>query len=110
MQNIDGKKMKTLLEKQNACAIDVDPSRDFDRGHIKGSVNISFNEKNFQKRVSQQVGRKSDNVILYGSTTDTKQISKLAKDLEQDGFQNVYAYHGNLADWSRSGLEVQRPS
>lgn len=110
MQNIDGKRMKSLLETQKACAIDVDPSTDFDRGHIKGSVNISFNEKNFQKKVSQQVGRKSDNVILYGSTTDTKQISKLAKDLEKEGYQNVYAYHGNQADWSRSGLEVQRPS
>ena len=107
MQQIDGKKMKNLLEREKACAIDVDPSNEFQRMHIRGTVNIASTEKNFPQKVSS-TAKKTDNVILYGSKTSSSEISKLAKDLEKDGYKNVYAYHGNLADWNRSGLDVQR--
>ena len=106
MQQIDGKKMKTLLEKK-ACAIDVDPSNEFQRMHIRGTVNIASTEKNFPQKVLS-TAQKTDNVILYGSKTSSSEISRLAKDLEKEGYKNVYAYHGNLADWNRSGLDVQR--
>jgi rhodanese-related sulfurtransferase len=99
--------MKNLLEREKACAIDVDPSNEFQRMHIRGTVNIASTEKNFPQKVSN-TAKKTDNVILYGSKTSSSEISKLAKDLEKDGYKNVYAYHGNLADWNRSGLDVQR--
>ena len=107
MKTIDGKKMKELLEKKHAMAIDIDTESDFKKGHIRGAVNIPHNQKEFVKQVEKRVIRKSEDVVLCGSDQLGTKLDKLSNELEKAGYKNVYQYKSGPAEWKASGLAMQ---
>jgi len=108
MKTIDGKRMKELLDRKQACAVDVDSKIDFKKSHILGATNIPYNEKNFIQKVEQSFIKKNENVVLCASKKLAPQLNKLGQELESAGFENVYQYQAGPADWKESDLNIQK--
>ncbi len=107
MQRIDGKKMKELLEKRQACAVDVDTKKDFQQNHILGAINIPYNSKEFTQKVSQKMSKKNQDVVIVGNSRLSAQMQGLCSELESAGYQNVYQYSAGPSEWQSAGLKIQ---
>lgn len=108
MQTINGKKMKELIDNRRAKAIDVDPAGEFKKAHIRGAINIPYNDKNFVQKVEKKFTSKDEGIVLCGKSQFSPQIDKLANALENAGYKNVYEYKAGLRDWKSSELNIQR--
>ena len=110
MKTINGKKMKELLEKNQANTIDVDPVSEYQKNHLTGSINIPYSEENFTQKVQQEFARKNENVVLCANRQLGPQLSKLGKELEGAGYKNVYQYKAGPSEWEDSSLSIQKQS
>ena len=108
MRMIDGKRMKELLEKKQAKAVDVDSKNDFKKSHITGAINIPHDEKNFAQKVEFEIGKKNEQVVLCANEKVGPRLSILAKELEDAGYKDVYQYKANPSDWKSSNLNVRK--
>ncbi len=108
MKSIDGKKVKELLEKKQAFAVDVDSAIDFKKNHIMGATNIPHSEKDFIKQVERKFAKKTENVVLCANRDLSTQLDKLGQELEKAGYKNVYQYKAGPTDWKNSNLSIQR--
>jgi len=110
MKSIDGKKVKELIEKNHAAAIDVAPQSNYKKEHIKGAINIPHSEKSFLSTVENKFKKKNEDIVLCGQREQSSQMERLGTELEHAGYKNVYQYQASPTEWKKSGLNVQSTS
>lgn len=89
--------LEELKTKQlnGAVIIDVRNNREYEEGHIEGSINIPEYEidENFQKIIKN----KNKTIVLYCSSGFRS--TKAYKKLKQMGYTQVYNLYGGLEDY-----------
>jgi len=101
-----------LLYEKNALMIDARKPEDFNAGHIKGALNISYEDYHFKdkdKLPERLKGLNKDGIIIcYCSGGDCDMSIDLAYDIAKLGFNAVNVYLGGYKEWETAGLPVQK--
>lgn len=108
MKKIDGKRMKELMDIKAINIIDVDPEPEFKTSHIMGAANIPHNKKDFLEKVQKKFTKKSQDIVLCANGKYETELTKLSKQLESAGYENVYQYKAGPMEWKSAKLSVQR--
>jgi hydroxyacylglutathione hydrolase len=93
-------------ERLDAGAVLVDgrEPRDFDAGHVAGSINITISKSAVGTRAAWVVDPDGEVVVTGASDEDAVRLGRL---LEAVGFRNLAGYlAGGVASWREAGLEI----
>ena len=86
--------------------INVLDKPDFNDSHIKGSINIPFDD--FEGKVASL--SKKNHYVLYCADYMCMSSGFCAKLLADAGFDHVWAYEGGMAEWYQKGYPTEGPS
>lgn len=92
--------------KPELVIINVLDKSEFDDCHIKGSINITFDE--FENKVSSL--HKNNHYVVYCSDYMCMSSSFCVKLLKDANFENVWAYEGGMVEWYQKGYPCQGPA
>lgn len=89
------------VEEEDFLLINALPREDFNKKHIRTSINIPFPDNDqFVDDVAKVAGEnKNRKIIVYCANKECDVSPKAAKTLENAGFSNVYDYEGGMEDW-----------
>lgn len=92
------------LNSGNALLIDLRPSADFDKGHIRGARHLTPSQVD---PGAKDIARHKDGtVLLYCQSGITS--GEVADRLLKAGFAKVYSLKGGIAAWVQDQLPVER--
>lgn len=92
------------LKKQELLVINVLDADHFNDCHIKGSINVPFEQVNdFVKDLDKDTTK----LVFYCSNYMCTASGFAAQTCKQMGFKNVWAYEAGMADWYQKGLPVE---
>jgi rhodanese-related sulfurtransferase len=75
------------------------PEDNFNEKHIRTSINIPHEDKQFTEMVEKVAGSKDRKIVVYCASFDCDASKKAAEKLEKAGFDRVYDYEGGTKDW-----------
>ncbi len=101
MQTLSRDELKKMNEEQHEdfVLINVLPREVFNKEHIRTSINIPHQRKNFAEMVESVVGSKDRKIVVYCANFDCSASPEAAETLEDAGFTRVYDYEGGTKDW-----------
>jgi rhodanese-related sulfurtransferase len=86
-------------DKEDFVLINVLPEDNFNEKHIRTSINIPHEDKQFTEMVEKVAGSKDRKIVVYCASFDCDASKKAAEKLEKAGFDRVYDYEGGTKDW-----------
>lgn len=84
---------------QDFVLINVLSRDDFNRQHIRNSINVPLKMQSFAKIVAEIAGNRERKIVVYCASFDCDASTKAATELEAEGFTEVYDYEGGSQDW-----------
>ena len=96
--------LTTLMNRDNALVVDLQPAVDFEKGHIPGSKNVQVAQ--FDPEHKKLAGAKALPVVTVCKTGQS--AGAAAKRLKKAGFQNVYVLEGGIAAWRQADLPLAK--
>ncbi len=84
--------------------VDVRTPEEFTNGHVRGALNINWNDPGFAKKASLL----DKNKHLYVYCLSGGRSANAAKTLREMGFNRVYQMEGGLLKWRTAGLPEER--
>jgi rhodanese-related sulfurtransferase len=109
-ENISGTLAKQLFDR-NALFIDARTKPEFDSLHIKGALNIPYEEFHalpVQQRIEMMRKFNKDGIIVVYCKGGKCEVSiDLAYDIAKLGFNSVSIYKGGIHEWKESGYPVE---
>ena len=100
MQAINRNELKAMEHNhEDFVLINVLGSDQFNKEHIRTSVNVPLANEDFVDQVETVAGNKDRNVVVYCANLDCDASPKAAKKLDEAGFRHVYDYEGGTKDW-----------
>jgi 3-mercaptopyruvate sulfurtransferase SseA len=110
-QNIKLDFAKILFDKK-ALFIDARIPEEFKTGHVKGAVNIpyeDFHKKTKEERAEIMKGYNKNGIIVcYCKGGDCEMSIDLAYDIAKLGFNSVNIYLGGYKEWENAGYPVEK--
>ena len=98
--------MKRLDAGENLAIVDLRPEKEFSRGHIEGSFNVSVKE--LEARINEKntdFEAYKDNPLVLVCASDMHSI-QAANKLKGQGFSNVSVVRGGINRWKRKHLPL----
>lgn len=92
VKSIDGDEAKAMLE-DGATIVDVRTKREYDEGHIPGSLNIPVGSANPTAKLPSD---KNSHIIVY--CRSGARASSYEKTISGEGYTNLY-HLGSLSKW-----------
>ena len=84
-----------LAKAGNGTTLDVRTPKEYDEGHLKGSINMSYFDKDFKN----QVGKLDKAKPVYVYCHSGGRSSKAMNIMKSQGFTAVYNLTGGYAAW-----------
>lgn len=108
MKSISTSEFTNWIDTEEDCVVvDVLPRNKHEKKHIPGARNVPLEGGRFPQRVEQLVGGdKRRKLVVYCSDEACDASPEAARQLEEDGFQNVFDLHEGLAGYEASGRPV----
>lgn len=107
----DNHNSKEIIEvKKGLIVVNVLDKEHYDDCHIKGSINIPFEEADkFVDGLDAKYGAQKGGVeiVVYCSNYMCSASSEVVKKLLSKGFTNAKAYEAGTAEWFNTGLPVE---
>lgn len=101
-----GEQTQVETKKPKLVIINVLDKPEFDDCHIKGSINIPFDE--FESKIKSL--NKNNHYVLYCADYMCMSSGFCAKLLTDAKFEHVWAYEGGMAEWYKKGYPSQGPA
>lgn len=109
-ENISTSLAKMLYDR-NALFIDARQPAEYDAGHIKGAINITYEEfypKHFyEKKALMKKYNKDGIIVVYCNGGKCEVSIDLAYDLARLGFNGVNIYRGGFTEWKSAGYPIE---
>ena len=99
-------KKETLANDTSLVVINVLDKEMFDDAHLKGSINIPFE----QVLDSTKGWQKSRPLVIYCSNFMCGASAMAVQQLQKEGFTNVRAYEGGTAQWYQLKFPITGPA
>ena len=96
-----------LHSKNLAVFIDARDQWEFSEGHIAGAVNIpefSFEEDNADLKSIDQDAI----IVVYCDGDDCDTSKRLAAQIFNLGYDNIFVFLGGFNEWKNSGLQIEK--
>ena len=95
------------LERGNTILVDAMPSNFYQKGHIKGAMNMPLALFDIIYMMSFADEDKDKEIIVYGDTISRMYDLEIAAKLMVRGYKNVKILEGGLSAWSAAGFQVE---
>lgn len=93
------------INHENGLFVDIRASKDFSKGHIAGSENVSAAE--IKQGKVQRIGSAKDRpVIIVGRDKFDSECFHSARLLKKQGFKKVFTLDGGITQWSTENLPL----
>jgi rhodanese-related sulfurtransferase len=103
-KNVNPDEFEKLSKKPETVILDVRSPQEYAKGHIKNSVLINFNDKNFDEKIKQLDKGKTYLVHCAVGGRSAKACDKL----DSYGFQKVVNLEGGIKAWQKAGKPVEK--
>lgn len=109
METLTKAELKRLNEEQHEdfVLLNVLPQEEFNKQHIRTSINIPHNDENFVEMVARVAGSKQRKIVLYCASFDCPASTRAAEQLKDNGFSQLYDYEGVTKDWFEQKDQVR---
>lgn len=101
---------KNLFDR-NALFVDARNKEEYDSLHVKGSINLPYEEfrnKSVRDRIEIMKKYNKDGVIVVYCRGDKCEVSiDLAYEIARLGFNSVNIYRGGIKEWKEKGFPTQ---
>lgn len=106
--SVTKEELKTLLERgEDIAVLDARDTEEFEKAHIRGSVNIPTA---LIERDARSVLKLSDHIIVYSRGKECALSAVAADKLTTIGFEYVMRYTGGIEEWTKAGEPVEGKS
>jgi rhodanese-related sulfurtransferase len=102
LPSVTTQRVAAMLKSGSVTIVDARMVRDFDHGHIPGSVNIPPESPPGMRRGLLASMPRGGPIIIYCQSLTCPFSEQLAGDLLSDGFTNLSLYRGGWEEWSAS--------
>ena len=86
---------KKLAKAGKGSILDVRTPKEYDEGHLKGSINMSYFDKDFKNQVGKLDKAKPVYVYCHSGGRSSKAMSIM----KSEGFKTIYNLNGGYAAW-----------
>jgi rhodanese-related sulfurtransferase len=94
------------LYEENDLFIDAREKEEFESGHIKGAINIPFENMDDYIRKLKNIP-KDKRIVTYCSGTDCDLSILLGNRLSEMGYKNVFIFFGGWTKWLNAGYPAE---
>lgn len=96
-----------MFQSKNTIFLDARYPEDYQAGHIKGAVNLPYEE--FEEHSPQVLPNlpKDQEIIAYCDGTECETSLLLARELIDLGYRNIKVFFGGWQEWRDAGLSVE---
>ncbi len=109
-ENISVELAKNVFDR-NALFIDARTKEEFDSLHVKGAINLPYEEfrnKPYYQKVETMKKYNKDGLIVVYCKGDKCEVSiDLAYEIAKLGFTSVNIYRGGIKEWSAKGFPTE---
>lgn len=109
-ENITVELAKNIFDR-NALFVDARTKEEFDSLHIKGAINLPYEEfrnKPYYKKVETMKKYNKDGLIVVYCKGDKCEVSiDLAYEIARLGFSSVSIYRGGIKEWKERGYPTE---
>ncbi len=107
-QNIKVEELKHWLDVgKDVSIIDTLPREVYEQRHLPGAESACVYDVAFPDAVKEIVTDRRAEIVVYGSSSASKDAETAAEKLARLGYEKVYALEGGIAGWRRAGLPVE---
>ena len=96
-----------MEDNKKFCLIDTLGGDHFHRIHLPNSINACVFEVTFIDQVKDITGDKDAEIVLYGSSTRSRDAIMAAEKLEQEGYRHINVLKGGIEAWRSAGLSLE---
>jgi rhodanese-related sulfurtransferase len=108
MNIINKNQLKNLMNnKEDFALVNVLDKDYYNQGHIKGSINISVHDKDFDKKILKKLNNKNKKVVVYCANKQCSASPRAAMRMKQLGFKNVTDYEDGMQEWDGPTCKIE---
>jgi polyisoprenoid-binding protein YceI len=96
-----------IKKEKHFILIDVLPKEIYEKRRLPGALNACVYEVSFPDQVAAITQDKDGDIVLYGSSSGSRDAEKAAEKLSRLGYKNVYALDAGVDGWLKSGHSLQ---
>lgn len=95
------------FQSKNTIFLDARYPEDFKAGHIKGAINLPYEEfEQYSPQVLPDLPNNQE-IIAYCDGTECETSLLLARELMDLGYNNINIFFGGWQEWQNAGLSVE---
>ena len=103
-KNIAPEEFDKLRQKGTNVVLDVRTKKEYQEGHIPGSILIDFNSPDFDKEIAKL--DKSKTYLVHCAAGGRS--ARACKKMEGMNFQSLYNLEGGMGAWQKQGKPVEK--
>ena len=106
VENIKPEQFDALrkADTNSTVVLDVRTKKEYQEGHIPGSVLIDFNAEDFEQQVAKL--DKSKTYLVHCASGGRS--ARACKKMDKLGFQKLYNLEGGMGAWEKAGKPVKK--
>jgi polyisoprenoid-binding protein YceI/rhodanese-related sulfurtransferase len=98
---------KWMQQGKRFILIDVLPKEIYEKRRLPGALNACVYEVTFPDQMAAITGGKGEEIVLYGSSAQSRDAMEASEKLLRLGYENVHVLAGGVDGWLKSGLSVE---
>jgi len=96
-----------MTQKPNTIFVDVLPPEHFAKMHLPGAKNACVYMVSFLDDISLIVPNKDAAMVLYGSSSHSRDVMAAMEKLDREGYRNMSFLEGGIAAWREAGYPLE---
>lgn len=95
------------FQSKNIVFLDARYPADFEEGHVRGAINLPWEEFDEYAPGVLRSLPKDEEIIAYCDGTECETSLLLARELIELGYENIKVFFGGWQEWQDAGLAVE---
>ena len=96
-----------MAQKPDTILIDLLPPEHFTKVHLPGAKNSCVFMVSFIDDVAKNVPNKDAEIVVYGSSSHSRDVMAALEKLDREGYGNVHFLEGGIAAWREAGYPTE---